>query len=117
MADEWERACCVRGYHIYRNVWQAVVGEVLDCVREPQNSSDRYAIAVKKDQTTIGHLPRKLSRLCSLFMRRGGTIQCRVTGHKRYSADLVQGGLEIPCSLTFKSTTEELKKLKKLWKL
>ena len=32
-------------HHIYHNVWQAVVSEVSDCVREPQYSSDRYAVA------------------------------------------------------------------------
>ena len=43
----------------------------------------------------IGHLPRKLSKICSLFIRRGGSICCIVTGGRRYSADLPQGGLEI----------------------
>ena len=45
-----------------------------------------------------------------------GTIQCTVTGRRKYSADLAQGGLEVPCSLLFKATPEEIKKLKKLWK-
>ena len=29
------------------------VGEVLYCEREPTNSQDRYAVAVKKDETVI----------------------------------------------------------------
>ena len=32
-----------------------------------------------------------------LFLRHGGSIRCRVTASRRYSADLPQGGLEIPC--------------------
>ena len=28
----------------------------------------------------MGHLPRKLSRVCSLFLRRGGGISCTGTG-------------------------------------
>ena len=87
------------------------------CEREPENASDRYAVAVKKEGTIIGHLPRKLSWVCSLFLRRGGAIKCTVTGRRRYSADLPQGGLEVPCSLLFKGSPEEIKKLKKLWKL
>ena len=47
-----------------------VVGESLVCERDPENASDRYAVAVKKEGTIMGHLPRKVSRVCSLFLRR-----------------------------------------------
>ena len=67
---EYEKACSVRGYHVYREVWEAAVGEVLACEREPRNAEDKYAVAVKKDGTIVGHLPRKVSRVCSLFLRR-----------------------------------------------
>ena len=73
--EDYERALCVRGFHVYYNVWEAVIGEVLDCEREPGNAKDRYAVAVKKDVTVIGHLPRKISHLCSRFLRRGGSVQ------------------------------------------
>jgi len=49
----------------------------------------------------VGHVPRKISKVSSIFIRRGGTIQGRVNGHCCYSADLEQGGLEIPCILTY----------------
>ena len=35
-------------------------------------------------------------------------ISCRVTGIKRYSANLIQGGLEIPCRLILSASTKEL---------
>ena len=35
------------------------------------------------------------------FIRRGGSITCTVNGSRRYSADLPQGGLELPCKLMF----------------
>ena len=60
----------------------------------------------------IGHLPRKISRACSLFLRRGNEITCHVTGHRRYSVDLPQGGLEVPCILRFEGDTKEIVKLK-----
>ena len=47
----------------------AAIGEVLDCRREPSNPEDRYAFAVIKNKTITGHLPRKVSRLCSLFAK------------------------------------------------
>ena len=105
---------CVRGYHIYKDLWETVVGEELECQRERDNPSDIYAVAVKKGETVVGHLPRRLSRLCALFIRRGGSISCSPTGRRRYSSDLPQGGLEIPCLLSFEGDSKEIKKLVKL---
>ena len=99
MEELLERRCCVRDYHVYKEVWAAAVGEVLICEREPDNASDRYAVAVKREGTIVGHLSRKVTRVCSLFLRRGGSITCIVTRHRRYSADLPQGRLEVPCPM------------------
>lgn len=49
LAIDYTRACCVRGYHVYQAVWDAAVGEVLVCKREPTNAVDRYAVAVVKN--------------------------------------------------------------------
>ena len=38
-------------------------GEVLTCEREPDNDLDRYAIAVKKEGTIVGHFPVVFSLL------------------------------------------------------
>ena len=105
-----------RGYHIYRTVWEAAVGEELECVREVGNRSDPYIVAVIKPQNelTIRHLPRKISSLCSMFLQRGGIISCTVTGEKRYSRDLPQGGLEITCQLKFTGNDKDLSKNQKL---
>ena len=54
----------------------------------------------------VGHVPKKITLICSLFLRRGGAIHCRVTGVRRYSADLQHGGLEIPCILKFEVDTK-----------
>ena len=48
--EEYGRDCCVRGYHVYQEIWEAAVGEVLVCEREPRNVEDRYAVAVKTEQ-------------------------------------------------------------------
>ena len=77
------------------------------CERDPENASNRYGVAVKKEGTIIGHLPRKVSRVCLLFLQRGGTIECTVTGRRKYSADLAQGGHKVPCSLPFKAMLME----------
>ena len=53
-------------------------------------------VAVCNGDIVIGHVPRKISSVCSLYICRGGEIHCRVTGFRRFSADLEQGGLEVP---------------------
>ena len=92
----------VRGYHCYQEIWQAIVGEELQTTRELGNIHDLYAVAVTRSGVTVGHISRKISSACSLFLWRGGEISCIVTGTRRYSSDLEQGGLEIPCTLIFK---------------
>jgi len=112
--ETFQKESCVRGYHIYRELWDAVVGEELECQRERGNATDMYAAAVFKDSIIVGHLPRKISRICTLFIRRGGAIHCRVTGRRKYSTDLPQGGVEIPCLLLSEGEAKEIKKRVKL---
>ena len=61
---------CVRGYH----VWVAVISGELVCQRERGNYHDHYAAAVMKDDV-VGHLLQRITRVLSLFIRRGGTIR------------------------------------------
>ena len=90
-------------------------GEVLNCYREVGNTPNPSAVAVRKDAVTVGYIPCAISSVCLNFIRRGGIISCMMNGSRRYSADLPQGGLEIPCILTFQTTNAELRdKSKKL---
>ena len=107
---EW----CIRGYHVYKAIWDAAMGEELPCEREPANLADVCAVAVIKDGQCVGHIPQKISRVCSLFIRRGGTISCQVTGARQHSQDLPEGGLEVPCLMKFKGPGKEIKKVVKL---
>ena len=104
------------GCHEYKSIWDnPVIGEHLNCFQEVENSHDPMAVAVIKEiegeTKTVGHIPRRISALSSVFIRRGGTIICIVNGNRRYSTDLIQGGLEIPCLLIFgsKNGSEALK--------
>jgi len=55
----WKKQLCTC-YHITRD---AVIGEeCLKCKNEPDNESDRYTVAVKKDGIIVGHLPQKISQ-------------------------------------------------------
>ncbi len=46
----------VRGYHTYKDIWTAVVGEELPCQREMANPRDPFAVAVLKDEAIVGHV-------------------------------------------------------------
>ena len=105
---------CVRGHHIYKRTWTPTIGEVLSCERESSNTEDCYAVAVLQRGTVVGTVPRKISAACSLCLRRGGTIECTVTGVRCYSADMPQGGLEVLCELRFKGNPQDVAKLQKL---
>ena len=113
-AAEYEMMSVIRGFHIYCAVWTPVLGEELESRREVGNV-DRYAVGVyKPDGTLVGHLPRRISTLSSVSLNRGGSISCQVTGRRKRSIDLPQGGLEIPCVLKFKGEKKDIKKLRKL---
>ena len=92
-----ERFCvesCVRGYHIYKDIWEASIGEELPCQRESGNRADPFAVAVVRSGVTVGHIPRKISSVCS-FLRKGGVINICTTARRRFSADLLIRGWKI----------------------
>lgn len=81
-------------------------------VPEPENSAERYADSVLKDDSIVEHLPKKISKVSSIFIARGGSIMCKVTERRRYSSDLPQGGSEVPCEIHFTGQKREVSKLK-----
>ena len=44
---------CVCSHHVYSTIWIPVLGELLTCKRELDNSEDRYAVAICKIEDTI----------------------------------------------------------------
>ena len=78
--DTYEFVTMACGYHQYQSIWSAVVGEELP-----------YRIELSNPDIVVGHVPKRILSICSLFLRRGGTITCEVTGPRRFSADLLQG--------------------------
>jgi hypothetical protein len=93
------------------SVWSASPGDILVCQNEFGNIVDPYAVAVVviSSSTAVGHVPRAISAVYHFFLRRcGSSIQCQVTGSRQYSSDLPQGGLEIPCTLTFSGAEKDI---------
>ena len=111
LSNCFEMESCIRGHHIYKDIWTPVVDEELSCRREEGNISDPHAVAFIKSGVIIGHVPRRISAACNSFMQRGSAVMCKVTGPRHYSSDLPQGGLEILCRLVFRGTSKLLTKL------
>ena len=48
------------------------------------------------------------------FLCKGWIISCIINATRQYSADLIQGGLEVPCCLIFQGSPQDLDKMKKM---
>ena len=70
-----------------------------------KEAEDRFAVALTKNNQTVGHVPREQSRILWYFLSHGGKLTAEVTGRRRRSP-LVQGGLEIPCTFTVKAVAD-----------
>ncbi len=68
-----ELVCCkqsaVRGIQVYRFNWEPILGQICETECELNNVNDRFAVAVKVDGITVGHLPREQSRACHYFIK------------------------------------------------
>ena len=117
--------CCVCGFHIFKLFRDAPIGSILSAKYEDDPQSlvhDKYVIAlINSESVTVGHFPKFMSKLAHFFVKHGGKISCEITGSKRYSSDLEQGGLEIPAKIMFQNSNERVieemkKKLAPLFK-
>ena len=73
-------ASAVRGYHVYKDVWETLIGKKLVAKREFNNPIDKHAVKVVKDNETVGHLPREFSRITWYFLASSGEISAEVIG-------------------------------------
>ena len=71
---------CIPWYHIYKDVWTASAGAVLQCEQESRNNKDPYVVVVQSVGLTVGHVPCTISCLCSVFVWHGGSIVCTIIG-------------------------------------
>jgi len=53
----------VRGFLIYKDIWKQSISDKLACEREFDNSFYKFAIKVVNNGKTVGHLPRKFSKI------------------------------------------------------
>ena len=106
MAFTFSIETVVRGYHAYKEIWNAVMdGTELPYKREIGNTHDPFTIAMKKvtptGNVTIGHTHRVISSVCLVFVCQGGTIVCVVNGARQYSSSLPWHSLKIQLTMAY----------------
>ena len=62
-------------------------------------------------QTTVGHLPREMSRPTKFLLDRGAKVEVELTATHYRRSPLFQGGLEIPCIVKITMPTSVLGQL------
>ena len=82
MPDLFERHCCVWGYCMYKEVhiWEASVGKLLICEWGPDNTSNKYAVELKKKKLLLGTCLANLQEFICCSFNKGNTCTlCTVT--------------------------------------
>lgn len=103
----------IRGYHAYIGLWTPTIGEVLLVKPEPTNEKDSNAVAVLKEDSIVGHVPRNLSLRLFHFLRRDvNKAFAEVTGQKVNRG--AGYGLEIPCTYRLYGPPAYINKMKEL---
>ncbi|KAL9954833.1 hypothetical protein ACROYT_G042414, partial [Oculina patagonica] len=94
--------CGLRGFHVYKELWNPKLNEKLATIHEENNPHDRYAVAAIRKTVSrlrpvvVGHLPREISRFTRFIILHGATVKVKVSDTKYRRSPLIQGGLEIP---------------------
>ena len=102
---KFEMVSYVKGYRVYKTLWNPLIGEFLPCEREPENPVDKYAVYVKNENKIVGHLPLeksgKFAKTIFHFLRADELSSCKIviTGKP---VNLGDGeGMQAPCKLIF----------------
>ena len=105
----FEFTSAVRGYHVFRQVWEPYLEEILSCYHKIGNDFDYFSIKTcTGDEVKVGHLPREISRPTKFLIDRGAVVKSKITSSHYRRSPLLQGGLEIQCivSVTLPGTVK-----------
>ena len=91
----------IRGHHVYKEVWDATIGEMLEAAsddREEAKEYDKYAVGLYKRDLLVGHIPIEISSLCFHFINQdpGNKIKALITRKRQREI-----GLVVPAKLIF----------------
>ena len=87
----------IRGHHIYKEVWDAAIGDTLEAAsddREEAKEYDKYSVGFYKKDLLVGHIPMEISSLCFHFINQDpeNKIRAMITGKRQREIGLVLPG-------------------------
>ena len=105
----FEKASVIQGHHVCTRLYGllSLVNTYVTLKIEDGNAHDEHTVAVIKDGSVVGHVPRSLSTISWYFLKRGGRILCHVTGRRNVGV-----GLEIPCVYVYCVCARNVQKLR-----
>ena len=65
------------GYHVYKDGWSPVPDQVFSSQYKIGNAHDPLSVKAMKSRSIIGHSPKKIISMCSMFLRPGAVINCK----------------------------------------
>ena len=101
-----ELTSIIRGHYVYKEVWDAVIGEMLEAALDDQEEAkeyDKYPVGLYKKDILSGHIPIEISSLCFHFINQdpGNKIKALRTGKRQGEI-----GLVVPAKLIFISNNK-----------
>ena len=91
---ELEVEYCVRGHHVYESNWDAKTGSKLKPCHEKRPNAlleNKYAMTLKFNDTTVGHVPKFLSKITYFFLKLGGDLVVKIKGQGDIHETWVKG--------------------------
>ena len=73
-------------HHVYKSIWMPGISKEHSVEKEPGNLHDNFAVSMEKNDYTVGHVPRSLSKVTWFFLTQGGTVTCWNTMAPAHSA-------------------------------
>ena len=66
-------SCIIRGYHVYKEVWNSSIREEFVCFAEEENSHDRKAVISTSDDISKRNIASELSSGASTIVKHCST--------------------------------------------
>ena len=68
--NQFKFSSMIRGHHVYKDIFMPTIRKILQSRRELDNSYDSFAITIIENDTIVGHVPRNISVLCDLVLKK-----------------------------------------------
>ena len=93
---EFQFESFITGYFHYQFIWTPQIGEVLTTTCDSDNTYDKFAISIlKNNDTIVGHTPRQISKQFNAVLKSEGTVNVKVIASPINTRTI---GLIVPCT-------------------